>query len=367
MTYLPESGYRRLLVISFYLIAGGALFYITFKYLLGLVLPFVIAWLVALILRPVITYLHKKTRLPEKLLSLVLVVGLLALVGFGLFAALNRIYNEIVGLLGELSDSADSIMDSIFDFIDSFTARIPLIDGIGMNSDSIYSTVSEMLKSTLSALSSRLPDIIAALIRILPGFLFFTIILIMASYYITADFPSINRSIAAQLPMGFRKKTALLREKLVETGFKYLRAYLLMLLFTFAQLLVGFVILDFDYAFTIALVVAAVDVLPVLGVGTVLVPWSGILLLRGMYYEGFGLLIIFAAVSVVRQIIEPRIIGMSCGLSPLVTLISMYAGFKAFGVVGMLVMPMLAILLKNLNDSGVITLWRKSETKTDAI
>lgn len=361
MSYLPESGYRRLLVIICYMLAGGTLLYITFQYLIGLVLPFVIAWLIALFLRPVISYLHQKTKLPEKLLSLVLVVGLLSLVCCGFFAALNRVYREIVGLLGELNDSADRVMESIFDFVHSITERIPLIESFGIENDMLYSAVRDILKSTLAALSARLPELIVGLIRILPGLLFFTIILIMASYYIIADFPSINRNLAAQLPDALRKKAALLREKLTDTGFKYLRAYLLMLLFTFAQLLVGFVILDFDYAFTIALVIAVIDVLPVLGVGTVLIPWSGIFLLRGMYYEGFGLLIMFAVISVVRQVIEPRVIGISCGLSPLITLISMYAGFKAFGMIGILVMPMLAILIKDLNDSEVLTVWRKLE------
>lgn len=360
MTYLPESGYRRLLVICFYLIAGSVLFYITFRYLIGLVLPFMIAWLIAFILRPVITYLHKKTKLPEKLLSLILMIGLLILVGFGLFAALNRMYSEIVGLLGELSDNADSMMERIFDFLDSLTDRIPLIADI--NRDVIYSTLREMLKSTLAAISSKLPDFIVLLIRFLPGFLFFTIILMMAAYYIVVDFSSINRKMMAHLPVWLSLKISDCKDKLVETGLRYLRAYMLMLLFTFAQLLVGFVILRLDYAFTLALVIAAIDVLPVLGVGTVLLPWSCILLLRGMYYEGFGLLIMLAVITVVRRMIEPRIIGMSCGVSPLVTLISIYAGFKAFGVVGMLVMPMLVILLKNLNESGVLTGRCKKET-----
>jgi predicted PurR-regulated permease PerM len=128
---------------------------------------------------------------------------------------------------------------------------------------------------------------------------------------------------------------------------------------TFAQLLIGFLILRIPYALTLAALIALIDILPVLGVGTVLVPWAILLLVRGDTYTGVGLLLMFGIIWIIRQISEPRIVGHSVGLSPLVTLIVMYAGYHFMGFGGLFVFPLVMILLKNLHDIGVLRLWRE--------
>ena len=132
-----------------------------------------------------------------------------------------------------------------------------------------------------------------------------------------------------------------------EAGKSVLKGYLLTVGITFLQLYVGFLILGMDYALTIALITALVDILPVIGVGTVLVPWAAVKLIAGANYQGFGLLIIFAVVSVVREIIEPKIIGKSIGLHPLATLFSMYIGLETCGFLGMITFPVLLIAIKS--------------------
>ena len=117
---------------------------------------------------------------------------------------------------------------------------------------------------------------------------------------------------------------------------------------TFALLFPGFCILRVRYAFLLAVVIAFVDMLPVLGVGTVLIPWSTVVLLQKNYYLGFGLLILYAAVLILRQILEPRLVGHSLGISPILTLFSTYAGWKLLGFWGMILGPVLAMLGKNL-------------------
>ena len=115
---------------------------------------------------------------------------------------------------------------------------------------------------------------------------------------------------------------------------------------TFCELFVGFSVLSVEYSFLLALVISTVDILPALGVGTVLIPWSVIELLTRDFKTGFGLLILWAVITVVRQIIEPKIVGGSLGLHPLVTLIGMYVGFRLFGIIGLLASPALAVAAK---------------------
>lgn len=176
------------------------------------------------------------------------------------------------------------------------------------------------------------------------------------------DFKKINNFIALQLPAKIVNFLIEVKKQLKTTGYKYIRAYLLMISITFVQLFIGFRILKIDYAFTIALLTAIVDILPVIGVGTVLIPWSAVLLLSGDFFTGFGLLIIFIITALIRQFIEPKIIGVSIGLNALATLIAMYAGFKMFGFIGMFTIPLFVIIIKNLNDNGIIKLWKAQDT-----
>lgn len=127
---------------------------------------------------------------------------------------------------------------------------------------------------------------------------------------------------------------------------RYLRAYLILLAITFLCLFVGFSILGVDYAFLLALLTAVVDMLPVLGVGTVLIPWAAVMLLQERFYLGFGLLILYGVMLILRQIMEPRLVGKSLGLHPVLTLFAGYAGWRLFGVIGMILGPPVAMLLR---------------------
>ena len=120
------------------------------------------------------------------------------------------------------------------------------------------------------------------------------------------------------------------------------------MLITFAMLLVGFLIIDVEYYFLLSVILALIDFLPVLGVGLALIPWGLFLLATGDLYRGMGLLILYAVIMITRQITEPRIIGDSLGIHPLVTLFAMYLGFTLFDIVGMILGPVAALIVKSL-------------------
>ena len=138
------------------------------------------------------------------------------------------------------------------------------------------------------------------------------------------------------------------KKRVCGTAAKYLRAYVLLLLLTFGELFVGFLILKVPYPLLIALLVALVDILPILGVGTVLLPWAIIeIAITKDIFTGIGLIIVYLIITVVRQITEPKVVAGSLGLHPLITIISMYAGFKLLGILGMIVGPMTALAVKS--------------------
>jgi predicted PurR-regulated permease PerM len=137
-----------------------------------------------------------------------------------------------------------------------------------------------------------------------------------------------------------------------------IRSYILLLLITFVELLFGFWILKIDHPFAIAATVALIDLLPVLGVGLVLVPWSVLALIQNNFTLAIGLVTLFIEIEIVRNILEPKIIGKQTGLSPILSLAAMFVGFRLFGFIGVIAVPIMIIVLKKLNEAEMIHIFR---------
>jgi predicted PurR-regulated permease PerM len=143
-----------------------------------------------------------------------------------------------------------------------------------------------------------------------------------------------------------------LKDRFFKVGVKYIRAYLIIMLITFVIMLTGFLIMRVENALLLASVIALLDVLPLIGVGTVLVPWSVFQLLFGNLYLGIGLALIFVVNEVVRQISEPKIVGKSLGIHPLVSLVLLYVGYSVLGIAGLLLVPLISVILNVITDKN---------------
>jgi predicted PurR-regulated permease PerM len=145
------------------------------------------------------------------------------------------------------------------------------------------------------------------------------------------------------------------------------RAYGLIMFITFCENFLGLTILNLigvmknSYVFVIAICIAVFDILPVAGSGGILIPWSLIALVSGNVGQCVGLLILYAVITVIRQYIEPKIVGDSLGVNPLVTLAGLYFGLKLFGFMGMFIVPICVMTLKAFNDAGRIHLYTPPE------
>lgn len=354
---LPTVPWQRVAVLCFYAVLWGVGLYAAAWLLGGVLLPFVLAWLTVFLLQPLIRFLSKNSRMPKKIISFVCITAALVLVGFAVFWICDRLLYESGRLLHSVAENADSIIDGIFEKVNSLSDKVPIFR-LFRDSEQLSSMVSGVVDGAVAALSAKIPNWIAAVIAALPRFVLFTVVLILAAYYIGADYSNLRAFFARQMSERCLQIAREVRASLTHTTFCYLRACLAMMGITFCELIIGFSILGIEYSFTIALFTAAVDILPVLGVGSVLVPWSIVLLIGGHYYRGFGLLIILGVCWTVRQVVEPHIVSSSIGLPPLATLAAMYAGFRLLGITGVLLFPILAMIIKSLNDSGTICLWK---------
>lgn len=351
------------------LLAGVIIFifgYVFLKYLMPLIYPFVVAYVVALILQPIINFLSKRAHFPKKLSIFILVIGVVFLIGFLIYKTGSRLYYElkilaanITSFVSEMNDNSDFV-DKV---IEDIASKIPFID-VRENLRAAWTNIDEIIKNALSTLASNIANIdtiIPAITKIasfVPKLLIDTIIVIVSAFYFSHDFKKINGFFAAQLPDKVRNFGKLVKTEFTATTGKYIKAYSLIILITFAELFVGFTILDVRYAFIFAFFTAIIDILPVLGTGTILIPWAIYSLIIGDVFLGVGLLILYLVITVVRQIMEPKIVGTYIGLYPLVTLICMYVGAQLMGVVGLFLFPITIIILKNLNDAEVIKLWK---------
>ncbi|MDF2686954.1 MAG: sporulation integral rane protein YtvI, partial [Clostridia bacterium] len=176
------------------------------------------------------------------------------------------------------------------------------------------------------------------------------------------DLPKIKSFLTKQIPARYKVDILESREFLYNKIFRIIRAYVIIICITFVELLLGFMLIGIEYAVLMAFLVSILDLLPIIGTSTFLIPWALVTMIGGDIKTGIGLIVIAVIVSVVREVIQPRIVGSQIGLTPLLTLISMYVGLKAFGLPGLLIAPILLIFIKNLNDSGRIKIWKSEDS-----
>ncbi len=226
---------------------------------------------------------------------------------------------------------------------------------IGIN----VSTVTSTITSGFTGVYSVVKNVPSALIGIVIG--------IVAWIFFTKDYSYIVKFIKKQLPSGKKNLLVEIKQVFSKTILKMIRAYALIMFITFCELALGLFILKLigvlnnNYIFIIALAIAIFDILPVAGSGGILIPWALVALISGNIGQAIGIIAIYIIISAIRQYIEPKIIGNSLGVNPIITLAGLYFGLKLFGFMGMFIVPISIMVLKAFNDAGRIHLWKSVE------
>ena len=352
-----EPDYRKAANITV-IVAGILLFsWFFFKYALGASIPFLLAAAIAAILSPAADKISKKLKLPHKLTATVLVLLFFAvLISLAYFAG-YRLVGEAGNLLDRLSDDPEIIsktLETILEKLSSLTSRFGFlnrffesdtIQNLGIDLDAL---LSQALSSIITSITGALPTAAAAILAKIPEFFLFLIVTVISTFYFSTDRVFLSDSLTPILPDGWVKNLPTLKNKISDALRGYVKAYLLIMLMTFCEIFLGLSVLGVNYAFILSMIIAVVDILPILGAGTVIVPWAIFSLLTSNYKLGIGLLIIYAVISIIRQIAEPKIVGTSLGLHPLATLASIYISVKFIGISGIIIGPIVALLICNL-------------------
>ncbi len=328
---------------------------------LGVLTPFLVAFAVSWLLRPLWTWISKKTRLPVRgaailtvLLFYALLVTLLVLLANTLIGVIKDVAADLPALY---TDFIAPAVTNLAGLLRSFLEDLPGLGESNINYDTVLSEILSSLGSIASGLSGRLLAWATSLISDVPGFLLRILIAIIASLFTAADFPRIKAFIKAQLPEKARDTMQRVRDHFGKVMRSYLRSYLIIMGITFLEVFLGTLLIGYSNAFFIAIGIALVDILPILGSGTILIPWGVINLLTGNTVRGVALLVLYLIIAAIRNYIEPRIIGKHVGLHPLLTLMSMVIGTYVFGGIGLFGLPITLAVLKSLRDGGILRLY----------
>ena len=349
--------WRRLSFVVIGAAGVGFALYFVFRFAARLFLPFFLAFLFALVTRPLVLFLARHSRMPEKAIAAILTALLLLLFGYLLYLLALRLVSETQNLLRALiADSEDPTGEiaGIGAFLTNLKGRFPLLSRLGEASvvRDIFGDPSlffaEEWKETLREISHAMTQRLSAFLGGLPSFLFALAVGVIAAFFISMDFSGVCRTLASLLPTRWQENLPRQRARAGALVKRYLRAYFLIFLLTFGELLLGFSLLRVRYVFLLALFTALLDIMPVLGVGTVLVPYAIFSFLRGHIALGSGLLIVYGVITIVRQIVEPHLVGRSIGTHPLLLLVTFYVSVRLFGFAGVFAGPVAAVALKAL-------------------
>ena len=326
------------------------------RYLLGPLSPFITSFVIISSCRKIISKLEEisRSKIFASLIFTLFTITLLSL----------AIYGIIFGISGELTALSESISkESVISFINAAkTHLMPILDRLSFAGMINSIPMMQNADGFISDFTAKIiPPIVSSAMKILsfiPSAVIFLCFMFISMFYIGVDYDRICSFLTMQLP---KKALEIIDEtkNIISTTSKELfKSYFLLTAITFLQLLIGFKITGIRYSLILSIIISLIDILPILGTGTILIPWASFCLIFGNLRTGICLLVLYVIILLFRRIAEPRIIGTNTGLSPLVTLISIFIGLKFLGFWGIIISPIIAVTIISLNKNGFIKLYK---------
>ena len=336
-----------------------ALLYLGVRYLLVWLLPFLIALGLAALAEPAIDLCRRRMRFRRAFTAAVLTLALLVALAGAVWFLLEQLLGQAVDLLTALPERLGHLpvlIDALEVRFNTFCAACPAAVRAWL--EQLLSSLSVQLPALVQTFSARALSFVTSALGKLPQAFLFCATTALAVFFTAGSYPAICAFVRRQLPPHQLSTARGVKENLFATLGKWLRSELTLIAITFAQLLIGLVLLRHPYALLMAFLIALIDALPVFGTGTVLIPWVILSCITGQVPYGIALAALYAVITLVRTVLEPKIVAAQAGLPPLAALMAMYVGFCALGVAGMLLFPIALLFIKQLHDAGFLRLWK---------
>lgn len=315
-------------------------------------IPFILAYAVSLFANNLADAIQKRFHLPRNLVAILVIILTVVVLGGIIFGIvwkiadeIKQIYDNFPSIYTSMQTSWNKLSNNLSDIIDQ------LPDNIQESIDSLYeqfmSGLANIVKDakifkTAGDIAKRLPSIIISVITF-----------ILSLYFMVSDSDAVAEFLHKYVPKPMQIRASQLKTEVKKYMGGYVKAQLIMMCISCVIILIGLLILRVEYALIIAISIAIFDALPLFGSGAILLPWALIELLSGNISSGVGLLIIYLSVLLMRQLIEPKIVGKSIGMHPLLTLMAMYAGYRIFSVGGLILGPLTLMLIISFYKVGL--------------
>lgn len=317
-------------------------------------MPFVIGWIIALIASPLVRFFEKKFKVKRKAGSAFVIISVIALVILAGYFLGMKLTEEVVDFVGEVPEMWESTQQDFAEIghkMENFGKHLP--KEVQRTFKNITENVDQYFGELMGSLSTPTIEALSRFAKNLPSIIIGIIMSLLSAYFFVADKDYVPNLLAKAAPESIMERWDMVKRGLKRAVGGYFKAQLKIELWMYVLLAVGFWILRVKYAFIIAVGVAFLDLLPFFGTGTVLLPWAVVKFLSGDYTMVIGLLIIWGVGQLARQLIQPKIVGESVGLSPIPTLFLLFIGFKAGGVVGIIIAVPVGIIVLNMYQEGV--------------
>ncbi|ULQ59488.1 sporulation integral membrane protein YtvI [Brucepastera parasyntrophica] len=344
--------------------------YASFR-LIGLIFPFIVALLLVRLLHPMIMFIHRKLKINKKFLSIVFMALLYILAGGLIFFIVTQLVFLLKDVFTTLPayyrETIAPALTKLYDWMSGLINKVP--ESWASAAQTVQSSIMDGLQNFILSVSQKGVSFLTNFINGIPGFLISLIFVILFSFFVSVHYEKIVVFIKAQLPEKTTVYLKDLKKLMKDTVVKYIRAYLILMSITFIELSIGLTIIRTPGSIGVAAGIALFDALPIFGTGGIMIPWIIFELIQMNFSYALALAIVYGIVTVVRNIIEPKIVGDQLGLNPVVSLMAIYVGYRLFGVLGMIFFPMLAQILIALHKNGSIKLYReeiKKDTETEA-
>lgn len=326
-----------------------------------LFMPFIIGWFLAMLANPLVRFFEEKIRIKRKAGSALVIVSVIAGICFLIYILGNRLMKEFLGLMRIIPDMWHEMELEFVGFTRKWSKIIDTLpEEVVEKAENLGDTIGTELSVIVGELSVPTADALGEFAGNIPGIFIAVIMCLLSSYFFVAEKDYVGGIFRKIIPVSWRKRCILLKQTTIDVIVGYLKAQFKIEVWVYLIVAVGLMLLRVRYGYLIALPIALLDILPVFGTGTVLIPWIIFKLLTGEYMYALGLFIIWGSSQLLRQIIQPKMIGDSMGMDPIPTLVLLYIGYKFAGVIGMVVAVPLGILILAMNDAGFFDNGKKS-------
>lgn len=350
-----KTSVKYLKILCNLLLALAAVLFIIFVLpkVLVFFMPFVVGFILSLIANPMVRFLERKLKLKRKYGTMVIIVvtiAIIVLICYGLGAAIVMGIGAFMDYLPTMSENAMEEMRQAGMGAQNMIEKVPFLQDV--NIYEIGKSIKAMAGDMVSGESEPTVQAIGGFAKNIPNALVSIVMGLLATYFFIADRDKLVDILSKMLPKGFKEQSLRIYNEVIKVVGGYFQAQFKIMGVIYIVITVGLMLLGVDFAWLIGFGIAVLDMLPVFGTGTVLIPWAIVKLFSGNYAIAAGMVVLYVVALLVHQLIQPKLIGESVGLNPFATLFFMYIGYQYNGVLGMIIAIPVGMLLINSYKAG---------------